>query len=127
MAMTDYLENKVLNAIFKGETYTGPSKFYLALFTAGPDDTGGGAEVSDAAYERQEVIFSDIMDGTVSNTNAIEFAPAAVNYGVISHIGIYDSKTGGNLLFYKQLAVPIVASQSVGVSVQTGELTVSLD
>ncbi|TVZ81295.1 hypothetical protein FB379_11794 [Aeribacillus composti] len=127
MSMTDYLETQILNAIFKGETYTGPSALYLALFTSDPGDNGEGTEVSDSAYARQEIIFSEITDGTVSNTNLIEFAPAAVNYGVITHVGIYDSQTGGNLLFYSELATSIVAGQGVGVSIQPGDLSVSLD
>ncbi|MDR9795212.1 hypothetical protein NSS70_04575 [Aeribacillus sp. FSL K6-2848] len=121
MSMTDYLESKIMNAIFKRTSYTGPSALYLALFT------GEGTEVSDSAYARQEIIFSEITDGTVSNTNLIEFAPAAVNYGVITHVGIYDSQTGGNLLFYSELATSIVAGQGVGVSIQPGDLSVSLD
>lgn len=124
MSMTDYLEDKILNAIFKGTSYTGPSNFYLALFTPDPGET---TEVSDSAYARQEIVFSDVTDGTVSNTNLIEFAPAAVNYGVITHVGIYDSQTGGNLLFYKKLTASIVAGQGVGVSIQIGDLTVSLE
>lgn len=124
MSMTDYLEDKILNAIFKGTSYTGPSNFYLALFTPDPGET---TEVSDSAYARQLITFGDVTDGTVSNTNLIEFAPAAVNYGVITHVGIYDSQTGGNLLFYKKLTASIVAGQGVGVSIQIGDLTVSLE
>ena len=127
MSMTDYLENRIMNAIFKGKTYRGPSALYLALFTAGPDDTGKGTEVSDSAYARQLITFGDVTDGTVSNTNLIEFAPAAVNYGVITHVGIYDRQTGGNLLFYSELATSIVAGQGVGVNIQPGDLSVSLD
>lgn len=127
MSMTDYLENRIMKAIFKHTSYRGPSALYLALFTAGPDDTGKGTEVSDSAYARQLITFGDVTDGTVSNTNLIEFATATVNYGTITHVGIFDSQTGGNLLFYKKLTASIVAGQGVGVSIQIGDLTVSLE
>jgi hypothetical protein len=127
MSMTDYLENKILNAIFKRTAYTGPSNFYLALFTSDPGEAGTGTEVSDSAYKRQPIIFGNIIDGAISNTNVIEFATASTDYGTITHVGIYDSQSGGNLLFYKKLTTPIVVGQGVGVSVQAGDLTVSLD
>jgi len=128
MSMTDYLENQLLAAVLNKGTFTGPTTLYVALFTSDPTEAGTeGVEVSDPAYERQVVIFSSAVDGTVKNTNLIEFPSSENGYGIITHIGILDSATGGNILFYKQLDTAIVADAGVGVQIAIEGLTVSLD
>ena len=49
--MSDYLENKMVDLIFRGQAYTAPV-IYVALYTAAPSDAGGGTEVSGNAYAR---------------------------------------------------------------------------
>ena len=46
MSFSDYLENKILDHVFKGTVFTQPANLYVALFTAGPNDVGGGTEVN---------------------------------------------------------------------------------
>ena len=45
-AMSDYLENALINHIFRNTDFTRPANIYVALFTAAPNDAGGGTEVS---------------------------------------------------------------------------------
>jgi len=47
---SDYLEDKVLDHVFGGNSYTAPGALYVALFTVAPSDTGGGTEVTGGAY-----------------------------------------------------------------------------
>lgn len=51
-AMSDYLENKIVDWLFRGQTYTPPTGLYVALYTAAPSDAGGGTEVSGNNYAR---------------------------------------------------------------------------
>ena len=46
-AMSDYLENKLIDHIFRGVSFTAPSNLYVALLTANPTDanTSGGNEL----------------------------------------------------------------------------------
>lgn len=126
--MTNYLEEQLLKAVVNGETFTGPTALYVALFTSNPTETGtAGNEVSDSSYSRQLVTFTQPIDSTVSNTELIEFPPATTPYGTVTHIGIFDNSTGGNLLFYKELANPIEVLEGTGIRIATGELTISLD
>lgn len=82
--MTTYLKNKVLDQELAGAS--------VALFT-------GETEVSAASYARQSISFTPADAGQVSNTADILFPIAKEAWGDITHIGLYDASTGGNLLF----------------------------
>jgi hypothetical protein len=43
--------------------------------------------------------------GTTSNNAAITFPAPTANWGVVSHFGVYDATSGGNLLFWGALTV----------------------
>ena len=38
--------------------------------------------------------------GTTSNTGAVSFTASGGDWGTITHIGIHDASTGGNLLWH---------------------------
>ena len=52
---SDYLEDKVLDHVFGGTSYTAPGTLYVALFTAAPSDSGGGTECSGGSYARKSM------------------------------------------------------------------------
>lgn len=126
-ALSNYLENKLLNHVLKGTTYTPPSALYVALFTTDPTDASTGSEVSGGSYARKTVTFGTAVNGVISNNIDITFDVATVNWGTITHIGIYDAVSGGNLLFHGALT----ASKSINVDdqlkISSGSLTVNLD
>jgi hypothetical protein len=103
-AMSDYLENKFLDHFLGTASTSAPAAVYVGLHTADPTDAGTGAEVSGFGYARQSMAFGASSGGTASNSGAVEF-PAATggDWGVITHIGIYDASTSGNLLFHSAL------------------------
>ena len=104
-AKTAYLEQKILDHILLGESYTPPDQLYLALFTADPGRLGSTAdEISDAAYTRQPIAFTAATDDPTSgsycqNTLGIDYPQAAINWGNVTHGAIMDAETGGNMLY----------------------------
>ncbi len=54
-ALSDYLENKVIDDFLRATAYSPPATVYVALLTAAPNDTGGGTEVSGGNYARVAV------------------------------------------------------------------------
>ena len=54
-AMSNYLENKVIDWFFRAQTFTPPAGLHVGLLTSAPSDTGGGTEVSGNAYARQNL------------------------------------------------------------------------
>ncbi len=45
-AMSDYLENKLIDQLFRGQAAPTTSTLYVGLLTAAPSDTGGRTEVA---------------------------------------------------------------------------------
>lgn len=126
--MTNYLQGKLVNAIFNGVTFQGTGNYYAALFTSDPTKKGNqDDEVTDNSYERQSITFSSTQDGITTNSVEITFSPAEVGYGTVTHIGVLDSPTGGNILFYKRFGVAIDVGEDKGVRIIEGNLSIELD
>jgi hypothetical protein len=103
-AMSDYLEDAFLDHFLGTSSTTAPTTVYLALHTADPTDAGTGTEVSGNGYARQSIAFGASSSGTASNSAAVEFpAASGGNFGTITHIGIWDASSSGNLLFHAAL------------------------
>jgi len=102
-AMSNYLENALINATIRNTTYTSPSVVYAALFTSDPTDAGTGTEVSGGSYTREAITFGAPSNGASTNSAAVEFDQATGNWGTITHFGIYDASTSGNLLYHGAL------------------------
>lgn len=108
-ALSDYLENALLDAVFNAVAYTSPTSLTLALYTSDPTDANTGNEVStgtdDSNYLRQTITFGAASGGTVTNDAAVTFPSAAngSNY-TVTHIAIYDNS--GNMIWHGPLGTP---------------------
>jgi hypothetical protein len=126
MSFSNFLETKVLGHVFGATAYTAAGTLYLALFTSDPAEDGSGTEVTGGAYARQTVAFT-VAGNNASNTSAVEYATATAGYGTVSHIGVYDAATSGNLLAYAALT----SSKAIDIGdvfrVPTGDLDITLD
>lgn len=142
-AMSDYLENKLIDQLFRGQAFTFPSTLYVALLTAAPSDTGGGTEVSGGSYARVTVtnslanwagtqgagttVASSGASGTTSNNGVITFPTPTATWGTVTHFAIYDASTAGNLLWWGALTVSKVINAQDTVSFPAGSLAIQLD
>ena len=126
MSFSDYLETKVLDHVFAGTAYTAPATLYVALFTAAPSDSGGGTEVSGGAYARQTIAFTTSGD-TTSNNAAVEFPTATANYGTVTHVGIYDASTAGNLMAWAALTSSKTIETGDVFRIPSGDLDITLN
>jgi len=126
MSFSNYLETKILDHVFGGTAYTAPGTLYLALFTAAPGEAGGGTEVSGTAYTRKSVAFTTSGD-TTSNTAAVEFDTAGSAWGTVTHVGIYDASTAGNLMAYAALSASKTIESGDVFRVPAGDLDITLN
>ncbi|MCG6183330.1 phage tail fiber protein [Anoxybacillus sp. LAT_26] len=125
-AISDYLENALINAVLRNVPYTSPTAVYLALFTSDPTDANTGTEVTGGAYQRQQITFGAPTNGMVSNSNEILFPVATANWGTITHIGIFDAATGGNLLFYGAVTTSKTISTNDQLKINAGDISITL-
>ncbi len=129
--MSDYLEDAIRNW-FKGTAFPGaPANVYVALFTAAPSDSGGGTEVAGNAYARQAIAAAAwtsgaAASGSISNTNAVTF-PAATpaTWGTVTHFGIFDALTAGNLLMWNALGTSKAVAANDVVQFAAGTLVLT--
>lgn len=129
---SDYLENAVLDHLLGKTTYTAPATLYIALFTAAPTDAGGGTEVTGGSYARAAVTnnttnFPNASEGAKSNSVAVAFAQATASWGTVTHLGIFDALTSGNLLYWAALTTPKTIQNGDAVSFAAGQLQFTED
>jgi hypothetical protein len=126
MSFSNFLETEILDHVFAGAAYTAPTTKYLALYTAAPGETGGGTEVSGGAYARQSVAFTT-TGNTTSNSAAVEFPTATASFGTVTHVGVFDAATVGNLMAYAALSSSKAIATGDVFRVPAGDLDITLD
>jgi hypothetical protein len=124
--MSDFLENALINATLRNTAYTSPSVVYIALYTSDPTDANTGTQVSGGSYARQSATFGAPSNGTSTNSAAIEFPQATASWGTVTHIGILDALTSGNLMYHTALdtSKPIDTGDIFKIAI--GSLSVNL-
>jgi len=128
-ALSDYAELKVLDLLFKNTAFTAPNA-YLGLFTSAPNDTGGGTEVSGNGYARVQIDnkMASASSGSISSNTNITFPAASGGaFGTITHIGIFDASTSGNLLAHGALTASKTISDGDTFQINSGSLTITID
>jgi hypothetical protein len=124
-AFSNYLETKVLDHVFGGVPYSAPATLYLALYTSDPGDDNSGTECSGTSYARQTITFTVVND-TASNNAAVEFPVAGSSWGTITHVGILDALTSGNLLAHGALTASKAIASGDVFRVENGDLDITL-
>lgn len=127
-ALSDYSEKLLLDWLMTNGSATRPTNWYVALYTAAPNDAGGGTEVSGNGYSRQSVTFAAATSGagTTSNTGDVVFTAAGGSWGTITHIGIFDASTAGNLLWHGALTASKTVADGDTLQFSTGNIDLTL-
>ena len=99
---TNQLEEIVLN-VFRGVDAVAFSTLYLELFTSEPQEDGtGGMPPTYAGYARKVIAFTApaALAGGIGfmNDAEIEFPRSEENGANVTHVGVYNSSTGGVML-----------------------------
>lgn len=136
MALTTFAETQLLTWLIGG-TVTPPAGLFLGLFTAPPDASGaGGTEVSGNGYTRVAAPLTLTPSSTpaqIANAAAVTFPDATASWGTVTHAGLFDAATGGNLWAVTPIAAPgtqtptpVTINTGQGFRTNPGQLTVTL-
>lgn len=125
-AMSNYLENALVNATLRNTAYTSPATVYVGLFTTDPTDAGSGTEVSGGSYARQSAAFAAPSNGASSTSADVTFPQATANWGTVTHFGVFDASTTGNLLYHGALTTSKAIETGDVFKISSGNLTVTL-
>ena len=114
---TNYLEDAIIQHLYRTGSFTKPTVLAHALYTAAPGEAGGGTEVSGGSYARVDRPPLDANwaatsggNGQTSNVAAITFAAPTANWGTVTHTAQLDATSAGNMLVYGALTASRVIS-----------------
>lgn len=128
MSLSNTFETRVLTWLFTGDAVTRPSAFYIALFTSNPAEDASGTEVSTSgtAYARQSATFT-VSGNEATNSAAIEFPTATASYGTVTHIGVFDAASAGNLIAYAALTTSKAIDTGDVLRLPANDLDITMD
>lgn len=133
--LSDYAEAAIINAVLRGTNFTAPTvaSLRLALFTADPTDAGNINEVATGTWYTRQLtgtFTAPEPSGSTqqsSNVASITFPAVTTAAVTVTHIGIFDAATAGNMLF----SAPMTSSKTLQVgdvlSFAPGTIVASLD
>ena len=128
-SMSDYLERKLLDHTLGTTEYTFPSTVYLSLHTADPTDvtaTALSTEVVGGSYGRQIIEFVAAAGTSGLTDNEIACVFPDMPDVTVTHIGIMEDLTAGELLYHGILTTPKDLDAGDTVSVAIGAISVTL-
>lgn len=129
MTATSYYRKKDVDNLTGVAAYT-PPPLYLSAHTGDPGDAGSHAfEVSAGGYAR--VALAGVMgaadsSGISVNTTVITFGPATADWGTVTHFGIEDAPSGGNMLCPGVPTMPRTITAGQPLQIPVGQLRLRL-
>lgn len=142
-ALTDYAENKIVDATLRGQAIGAPATGYIALYTACPTDSTAGTEVSGGSYARVAITASlanwsgtqsagsttasSGTGGTVSNNGTVSFPTPTASWGTVVCWAYTDAASAGNIWIYSALTVNKTINNGDSVSFSAGAATFQID
>jgi len=123
---SNFLENELFDHIFRGTAYPSPGTIYLGLYTSDPTGANSGTEVSGGAYARLVITFNAASNGAGSNSAVLTFVTATANWGTITHWGILDALTAGNLITFGSFTTSRTINSGATAEVGAGDITVTI-
>lgn len=128
LSFSNFLETELLDHVFANNAYTSPAAVYVSLHTANPDEDASGAEVTTSGtnYVRQTGSFT-VSGNTATTDAAIEYPTATASYGTVTHIGIWDAESAGNMLAYAALTTSKTIASGDVFRIPAGDIDITLD
>jgi hypothetical protein len=123
MPFSQYARNKILDHAHGKTAWTMPTA-YVGLSTTTPNGTDGNVtEPSGNAYARvttSGATWTTASAGAIDSAAAITFPTATGNWGTVTHVVVYDATSGGNLLWWDDLAAGQAINNGVTFSIPAG-------
>jgi hypothetical protein len=133
-ALSSYLENRLADHVLGDTPYNAPNSVFLALFTSNPTENGTGTECGSpgSGYARVEITnnsanWPSAVAGIKSNGTRITFPAWASTWGTVTHWGLYDAVSGGNLLMFGAVVSSFTPATGDTVTVDPGGIDITFE
>lgn len=129
-SLSDYMETLFMTYL-KGVQFPTPPTLYAAVFSTNPTDGNIGTEVTFSIGGTRPIVTlgptTDSADGKrVGNATDLTFTSASTGNATITHVGIYDAPTAGNLLMHGALTTPVSVNSGYAVKVLANQLSLTI-
>lgn len=126
-AMSDYLEDALLDHVLKVAAFTVPTNLLIALFTAddGLEASTLTSEITGGAYARTTATFAAGASGTATNSADVSFPAATAAWGTVNYCAIIENTAGTNVLYHGSLSASKVVNSGDTFKFNTGDLSVA--
>lgn len=128
-AFSNHVEDKIIDVFLRSGSHTGTAP-YVTLFTADPTDDTTTALTNEATYTnyaRQAVTFTASSNGVTQNTAQIDFPANGSGVSTtLTHVGVFDASTSGNLLFHAALTTSKTLQPGDVLSFAAGALQITV-
>lgn len=141
MSATNWLENKIVDYVFRDQAWTPPAAFWIGLSKAEVTDTGTVDEPSGGDYARVQLDpsatnwtntqasgtgASSGTSGITRNAVAIEFPVATANWGLVTHWFISSASSGGDIVVGGNLTASKNITTNDQFSLPVGDLSITV-
>lgn len=117
-----YLKNKIIKHVLGEASFTMPTNVYLALYQNDPTVDDMATEISGGSYARQQLSFATAVNGAKESNTSETFSsmPACT----VTHWGIRDASSGGNLLYFGAFDLPIQLNAGNNLPIASGDIVI---
>lgn len=119
---SNYLKQAVIKAALGEASFPSISNVYLALYTTNPTVADTGTEVSGGSYARQQLSFANAVDGAKTSNTSETFSSMPAS--TVTHWGIRDASSGGNLLYWGAFDLPIQLNAGNNLTINSGDIVI---
>ena len=123
MTISDYAENKLLDAIFNNVSFA-VANVYVKLHTGDPGEAGTSNAAGNTT--RQEMTAGSAASGATTNDNTITWTSVSTSETYHS-VSLWDNPTAGNCLWTGPLAATKAVIAGDTFTIAIGDLDVTLD
>tara|TARA_A100001515_G_scaffold77065_1_gene61186 strand:- start:145 stop:558 length:414 start_codon:yes stop_codon:yes gene_type:complete len=133
-AMSNYLENKLIDHLLRDTAFSAPAGMYVGLvgaYSASELEAGTlSGELSGGSYARVSVKgdsnwSAGSTNGQTDNENNISFTTATGDWGYVSGLFLADASSGGNVILYGTLTTPKIVENGDQFVIAAGDLDIT--
>ncbi len=117
-----YLRQAIIKHVLAEASYTAPTNLYLALYTNDPTIADTGTEVTGGSYARQLLSFANASGGSKTSNTSETFTSMPAT--TVTHWGIRDASSGGNLLYFGAFDLPIALDATDNLPINSGDIVI---
>jgi len=131
----DDVPERILKYVLTGVNFN-PGGIYIALgnnLSEGIDNSFvSWTETNGTGYSRKKISGSSLyspISGSTTNLSDVVFSapPISANWGLITHVVIFDASSSGNALMWGKLQSPIYITAGDGLKFEAGNIDITLN